>query len=73
MRLLLGSRRLGTTARLRTQLAMVRAMLIDRRPKAPIRVQARADAEGWDLVKVWDVVGEEQIVKGEYRVLSGRM
>lgn len=32
---------------------------------------ASADTAG--NVKVWDVVGEEQIVKGEYRVLSGRI
>ncbi|KAF6764248.1 WD-repeat-containing protein [Ephemerocybe angulata] len=32
---------------------------------------ASADAVG--NVRVWDVVGEEQILKGEYRVLSGRI
>lgn len=25
------------------------------------------------LVNVWDVVGEDQVLKGEYRVISGRM
>ena len=25
------------------------------------------------LVNIWDVVGEEQIVKGEYKVISGRV
>ncbi|KAG6830598.1 hypothetical protein H0H92_015879 [Tricholoma furcatifolium] len=32
---------------------------------------ASADANG--TVKVWDTVGEDQSVKGEYRVLSGRI
>ena len=25
------------------------------------------------VVNIWDVVGEEQIVKGEYKVISGRV
>jgi hypothetical protein len=31
----------------------------------------------WDLlshaVRVWDVVGEDQVLKGEYKVISGKM
>jgi hypothetical protein len=25
------------------------------------------------LVNIWDVVGEDQVVKGEYKVISGRV
>ena len=25
------------------------------------------------IVNIWDVVGEEQVVKGEYKVISGRV
>lgn len=25
------------------------------------------------LVNIWDVVGEDQVLKGEYKVISGRM
>jgi hypothetical protein len=25
------------------------------------------------VVNIWDVVGEDQIVKGEYKVISGRV
>lgn len=27
----------------------------------------------FSLVRVWDTVGEDQVLKGEYKVISGRM
>jgi hypothetical protein len=28
---------------------------------------------GRSLVRIWDTLGEEQILKGEYKVISGKM
>lgn len=33
----------------------------------------RSSVDLFDPVKVWDTIGEDKILKGEYRVLSGKM
>lgn len=60
---LLGFLPLDTTALLRTQLEQVTLISI-------LRMNARLKR---GQVRIWDTVGEDQTLKGEYKVITGRV
>ena len=55
---------LGTTAHLEMPRELV-CVLYDARVHSLIHARAK--------VRIWDTVGDEQVLKAEYKVLAGRM